>query len=400
MESDRRWSLSWETARGYGCPLGDIMAGATVAFNFDLQDSIYLSAEIIIGIFAVCGNSLVLTTIFVTRGLHTATNMFLCNLAAADLCVGMLVAPCAILAHYGIPAHFYGCVFINCIMMVFSDVSILTLFVIAVERFFAIKQPFIYQRVLTMQVAHRINMLVWVAGAGVGLAPMFGWQRPYKEIHFCRLDEVITPEYMVYVQFFGVVLTSLVAMTVSYVYIFVVVRRHIHQIDAIRDMLNLPQDANFQRSYRRDLKTARTLAVVLVLFCHCWLPFCAAYSVKLFCSFCLVPYPMLLVTTVLSHANSCINPLVYSTGNSAIRAAMWKLLFSDSIFDYAPGQGSGEMISRRQTIHPTSLRHKSSHSMGYATTATYSEPDVSRVESRKCVMQFADESDVESATIY
>ncbi|KAK0059934.1 adenosine receptor A2a [Biomphalaria pfeifferi] len=345
------------------------MVEQETSLNLNLNDSLYLSAEIMIGILTVCGNSLVLLTVYSSQNLHSTSNMFLCNLAAADICVGMFVAPSAMLTHYGIPSNYYGCVFLNCIVITFCDASILMLLVIAVDRFIAIRLPFEYQRIVSMNRVQTVNITVWVVSILLGIFPMIGWRHPPKEIQFCSFKDVTKLEYMVYIQFFGVVLTSFTAMLISNVYIFTVVRKHIQQIESIRDVLGLQPDQNFQRSYIRDLKTAKSLALMLVVFSHCWLPIGILNTALLYCNGCSFSPSMILMATSLSHANSFVNPLLYSTSNSSIRHAMWKLLFSDK--DLETKQSSLEFISRMQTLHPNSARIKSSHSL-VQTTCTAS----------------------------
>jgi len=46
-----------------------------------------------ISLIAVIGNSLIIYTVIINKTLQSVTNYFICNLAVADLIIGLLVAP-------------------------------------------------------------------------------------------------------------------------------------------------------------------------------------------------------------------------------------------------------------------------------------------------------------------
>ncbi|KAK0059935.1 adenosine receptor A3 [Biomphalaria pfeifferi] len=112
----------------------------------------------------------------------------------------------------GYPGNFYGCLFISCILLILTNVSIINLLVIALDRFFAVKSPLRYQKVMTMKKVYCINCGIWLLGINTGLIPIYGWSHPYRELTFCRFIDVIKMEHMVYLQFFGIILTSNIIM--------------------------------------------------------------------------------------------------------------------------------------------------------------------------------------------
>ena len=52
-----------------------------------------------ISFIAVGGNSLNIYTVIINKTLQTVTNYFICNLAVADLIIGLLVAPFQVFHH-------------------------------------------------------------------------------------------------------------------------------------------------------------------------------------------------------------------------------------------------------------------------------------------------------------
>ncbi|KAJ0057197.1 hypothetical protein NL108_002138, partial [Boleophthalmus pectinirostris] len=75
----------------------------------------------------------------------------------------------------GFCAHFYGCLFIACFVLVLTQSSIFSLLAIAVDRYIAIKNPLRYSSVVTGQRAKNIIALCWLLSVAIGLTPMMGW---------------------------------------------------------------------------------------------------------------------------------------------------------------------------------------------------------------------------------
>ncbi|KAH9523039.1 Adenosine receptor A2a [Bulinus truncatus] len=302
------------------------MSGA--ARGFELRDGVYFATEATIGIVAVTMNSLVVAAILKTPALHSITNIFVCNLAAADISVGLFVTPAAILSFYGFPGNFYGCVFINCIMLIFTSTSILMLLVIALDRFFAIKEPYLYHTMMTANKAYMINASIWVLGVVVGLIPMYGWHHPYKDLKFCRFLEVITFEFMVYIYFFGIVLTPMSIMLAVYTYIFFVVRRQSKLIHTLNSRFATDSEINLAiKWYKRDVKAFKMI-ILVAAFCVCKTPIQILNTITFFCKSCKVPYVLLLFTIVLGHTLACWNPILYAASNTAIKEAVKQLVRS------------------------------------------------------------------------
>ncbi|CAL1535683.1 unnamed protein product, partial [Lymnaea stagnalis] len=297
------------------------------------RDFIYITFEIVVGFVSVFSNSVVLAVIYRTPRLHTVTNVFMGNLALADVMVGISVTPCASLSYVGLPHNFYGCVLINSILLMVTNVSILMLLAIAIERFIAIKEPFLYDRELTIKRAIFVNIFVWVLGLSLGMVPLAGWNTGYHEVEYCEFLDVMTLEYMVYFQFFGLVLLPMFIMLFIYIYIIIIVRRHVRRSNAISEHV---QGKPVHDHFKKDVKSASWLAIVNLLFAIFWLPINILNCISLFCPQCRFPISFLLVAIVMSHANSCINPFLYAASNSRIERAIKAMLGLRSPYERHP----------------------------------------------------------------
>ncbi|XP_046545111.1 adenosine receptor A3-like [Haliotis rubra] len=286
---------------------------------------LYITFETIIGFVSVVGNGLVLVAIYKTPKLQTTTNCFIASLALADLFVGIVVAPCAALSFLNLSMDFYACVFINSVIILFTQVSIFGLLAVAIERFVAIKHPFLYQRVMTIPRAIMALVVTWIFAILIGLVPMFGWNLGQTGYKTCGFTDVIDMNYMVYFNFFGFVITPLIIVMLIYIYIFIIVKRQMRQIAALEVAA---EGKKKNKKFMKEIKAAKSLAMVIGLFAICWLPVHICNTLTLICGMeCSVPYEFLLAAIVLSHANSVLNPFLYAYGNTQYKNAFRKIFF-------------------------------------------------------------------------
>ncbi|XP_036199522.1 adenosine receptor A3 isoform X1 [Myotis myotis] len=99
----------------------------------------YIIMEIVIGLCAIVGNVLVIWVVKLNRSLHTTTFYFIVSLALADIAVGVLVMPLAVVVSLGLTVHFYSCLLMTCLLLVFTHASIMFLLAIAVDRYLRVK---------------------------------------------------------------------------------------------------------------------------------------------------------------------------------------------------------------------------------------------------------------------
>lgn len=120
----------------------------------------------------------------------------------------------------------------------------------------------------------------------------------------CEFTTVIRMDYMVYFNFFGWVVAPLSIMIALYCEIFRLIRRQLNRRAAAT--------SDGERYYQKELKLAKSLALVVFLFAVCWLPLHILNCVNFFCPGCHVPKFATNIGIFMSHVNSAINPLVYA----------------------------------------------------------------------------------------
>ncbi len=311
---------------------------------------LYMIGEAIIGIASIAGNGLVLYLITYDAQLQTVTNYFIASLAIGDLLVGILGIPCVLVAYQGHPNNFMGCLILNSIIIILTQISIFGLLAIAFERFFAIRMPYMYQRYCRSDLGIPLIAIIvtWVAAILVALVPVFGWHTHDWDLNLCTFTSVIKLDYMVYFNFLGCVLLPLLIMFAIYLYIWKVVQNQMQQIISLQ-VLEAAVILASRKNFFLETKAAKWLAVVMAFFAVCWLPLHIMNTVTLLtsqsCTACLY------AAILLSHANSAINPILYAYGNSKFRQAFHKLCCnkqtvypSDSVTQTVPQHRNNEYI--------------------------------------------------------
>lgn len=106
----------------------------------------YTISEVLVSLFAIVGNSLVITVFCKERRLRRRTNYYIVSLATADLLVGLLGIPFALLASVGLPTNLHACLFTVSLLVVLCTISIFCLVAVSVDRYWAILHPMGYSR--------------------------------------------------------------------------------------------------------------------------------------------------------------------------------------------------------------------------------------------------------------
>jgi hypothetical protein len=183
---------------------------------------LYMTGEVIIAILTSVGNSFVIAAIVVTPRLQTVTNYFVASLAAADFLVGVLGIPCGLIPFTGLKQNYVSCVLVNIMIIILTQISVLGLCAVAVERFIAIKYPYKYAESCTAKLCLSIIVIIWLMGIVIAVIPLLIWDKSSTYDGWCSFGAVIDLRDVVYVNFFICTLIPLGFMFAIYCYIFFV----------------------------------------------------------------------------------------------------------------------------------------------------------------------------------
>ncbi|KAJ0180662.1 hypothetical protein K1T71_004066 [Dendrolimus kikuchii] len=294
--------------------------------------ALYTTLEILVALVAVVGNAMVIYVFHRDRRLRRRTNYYIVSLAVADFLVGLLGIPFAILASVGLPKNLHACLFTVSLLVMLCTISIFCLVAVSVDRYWAILHPMCYSRNVRTRTAIGIISVCWVAGAGVGLLPLFGWHSA-ERAPGCYFVEVMDYNYLLFL-YFATIVTPSVLLAAFYAHIYRVVVKQLSEVMTVEGggrgritgggtMLRVLGAAQ-----KREVKATQNLAIIVFFFIICWIPLYTINAIKAFMPELDIPNPLTYVCIIVSHLNSAINPLLYAYHLRDFRAALKGLICS------------------------------------------------------------------------
>ncbi|XP_074595626.1 adenosine receptor A2b-like isoform X1 [Brevipalpus obovatus] len=341
----------------------------------------YTLVEIVVATCAFAGNLLAILVFIFDKRLRKVTNFYIISLSCADLLVGLVGVPSAILTKIGLPKNdFNGCLTMLSLLVVLCTISILNLVAVSLDRFWAILYPLNYHSQMSSRAARIIIISCWILGALVGFLPLFGWNQGKKgpECYFLRIMDY---GFLVFLFFATIVFPAFIMLFV-YLRIYLVVVNHSSLFDqkdscksdgsskisngdrVVYTIETSDTDSDFRMTEskvssfnRREVKKARKLAMIVAFFMICWIPLYLSNTIMAFSKES-IKTPLWLLDTliIMSHLNSAINPLLYAYHMKDFREAMKNFLCK------CLHRPRGLRDLRRQELRGVSQKHLTSNS--------------------------------------
>ncbi|XP_050523019.1 adenosine receptor A2b-like [Daktulosphaira vitifoliae] len=288
----------------------------------------YAVLEGLVAVGATLGNGLVIVAFHRERRLRRRTNYYIISLAVADLLVGLVGIPCAVLASMGLPRHLHLCLFSVSLIIVLCTISILSLVAVSADRYWAILYPMAYSTNSNTKIAVSIICICWLLGILIGFMPLMGWRADNgPTLDACMFSQVMDYNYLVFLYLVTIILPALL-MATSYAHIYTVILKQIKQMTLLNGSRNdSPTKLRVLGAARKsEIKATQNLSIIVAFFVVCWMPLYTINCVQAFCAECLVPSALLDACIVLSHLNSAGNPLLYAYHLKDFRNAFKSLL--------------------------------------------------------------------------
>ncbi|XP_031162449.1 trace amine-associated receptor 13c-like [Sander lucioperca] len=278
-----------------------------------------------ISLLTVALNLLVIISVSHFRQLRTPTNILLLSLAVSDFLVGLLVMPGEIFRNTS--CWFLGdfvCTLYNYLSSIITTSSIGDIVLISVDRYVAICDPLHYTTRITVNRVKLCVYLCWLYSVSYSflfvkddLTQLGRYNSCYGECVFVVLyvEGVID----VVLSFF----VPVILIIALYLRVFAVA---VSQARAMRSHITAVtlQLSVTPKAKKSELKAARTLGVLVVVFLMCFCPYYTT-SYVLFVFYC----------------NSCLNPVIYALFYPWFRKAV-KLIVTLQILQ--PGSCETNML--------------------------------------------------------
>ncbi|KAM9343524.1 trace amine-associated receptor 13c-like [Pholidichthys leucotaenia] len=260
-----------------------------------------------ISLLTVTLNLLVIISISHFRQLHTPTNLLLLSLAVSDFFVGLLMFFQIVLID---GCWFFGdvlCVLYQYLAYIITSAATGNMVIISVDRYIAICHPLHYSAKITQQRVKIFVCLCWICSLvfqSLNLKDNLEQPGRYSS---CTGECVIVINHIA--GFADLILTFIAPITVIvvlYLRVFVVA---VSQARAVRSHVTAVQGSVHATAKKSELKAARTLGVVVVVFLVCMSPF---FCVTLTGQDGLLNASSAAFVICLFYFNSCLNPVVYA----------------------------------------------------------------------------------------
>ncbi|XP_054708587.1 alpha-1A adrenergic receptor-like [Uloborus diversus] len=325
--------------------------------------TIVLGAIILMTVF---GNLLVLIAVGVTSNLRSTTNIFIVNLAIADLLLGFFVLPFSAYLEIHGKIWIFGEMF--CTIWAALDVlcctaSIISLCVISVDRYVGVTRPLAYSNIVTHSRACFACLAVWLVSMAICIGPLFGWKSSTKTPNVCEVNKQLgyvlfsvtfsfyLPSFVIFLVYFRIykaavkqtkfletgvkVVKSAGHETTKELTLRVHAGAHHVLSSAARngpysDKTSIKMTmANLQgrlAKFKRQKKAAKTLGIVVGVFILCWFPFFFILPLGTLCRQCYIPELLFDVFFWTGYCNSCLNPIIYACSSRDFKRAFLSLL--------------------------------------------------------------------------
>ncbi|XP_030628254.1 melanopsin-A [Chanos chanos] len=285
-----------------------------------------------IGITGMVGNFLVIYAFSRSQTLRTPANMFIINLAITDFLMCLTQAPIFFTTSMHKRWIFgeKGCELYAFCGALFGICSMITLMVIAVDRYFVITRPLASIGVLSCKRALLILLAAWAYSLGWSLPPFFGWSAYVPEglLTSCTWDYMtFTPSVRAYTMllFTFVFFIPLIVIIYCYFFIFRAIRSTNKAVGKINGNNSRDSLKRFHR-LKNEWKMAKIALIVILLYVISWSPY-STVALTAFAGYAdmLTPY-MNSVPAVIAKASAIHNPIIYAITHPKYRSAIAKYI--------------------------------------------------------------------------
>ncbi|XP_067996128.1 melanopsin isoform X1 [Melanerpes formicivorus] len=284
---------------------------------------------LIVGITGALGNFLIIYAFCRSRSLQTPANIFIINLAISDFLMSITQSPVFFTnsLHKRWIFGEKGCELYAFCGALFGITSMITLMVIALDRYFVITKPLPSVGVTSKKKALIILVGVWLYSLAWSLPPFFGWSAYVPEglLTSCSWDYMtFTPSFRAYTMllFCFVFFIPLIAIIYSYVFIFEAIKKANRSIQTFGCKHGNKESQKQYQRMKNEWKMAKIALIVILLYVISWSPY-SVVALVAFAGYSHILTPFVnSIPAVIAKASVIHNPIIYAIIHPKYRTAI------------------------------------------------------------------------------
>ena len=285
----------------------------------------------------IVGNTAICCSIYHNQTLHRFSNYLVVSLALSDLMVAFFSLPMRI--HQSLHNTNWCLDENTCVMWIWADLAcrctcFANLTLISVDRFVATRYPLKYHRIITQRGGHMMLMYIWFHGAVIASLGLYNWTN--SSIPAFAIDNPLgcrktpDPAFYTFAACVGFFLPlSIIGASNSYV--FAISWKHWKSTNRMTfpepPCLVQGDIATKRFTLTREIRAAKTLAIVIGALICCWLPFFIILMAIFWCSTCfngISPFVNITFIYLLPNISSALNPFIFFMFSQRLRKAFYK----------------------------------------------------------------------------
>ncbi|XP_063078636.1 trace amine-associated receptor 13c-like [Engraulis encrasicolus] len=204
------------------------------------------------------------------------------------------------------------CAFFNFMSFHLTSASVHNVALIAVDRYMALSNPFLYSKIVTVNLGIVVASLNWLFSFGYNFALLYDNGFFTTSLTLCPSEcLIIVNEMWAFVDLVVVFVLPCSVMFVLYLKIFAIARKHANAIRAANTQGNPNNRHTHNVPKRSERKAAKVLGILVSVFLLCLVPY-------YICSFMADSIPSYIFNDVMNYMsallylNSMFNPVIYA----------------------------------------------------------------------------------------
>lgn len=282
---------------------------------------------VLINIGSIFGNILVMLAVHQTPRLRNITNLFIVNLALADLCCALICMPLTVAAMYvgDYDVKWWMCNVYDYVVYILSGVSLYTVTALAINRFYRVVKPARYNVYFSFKRSVIICCVFWVYHTtSVMLARhFFGIGSTFdSKLDICLwVSRGSLTSYIAGSSLFVMGFTVIPGLLITYCYYRTYQRINDHN-KTVGPSLNR-HTSNQSGPSAHEIKTTRIMLTLVFAFYLCWIPVATIFLVQIFVPIDRFAYFLI---RFLAYMSSLVNPFIYAYMSRDFRRAFSTLI--------------------------------------------------------------------------